>query len=243
MRYKKRRFIGKRQRSTYTTQSGTGHAGILYQRRKKNIRLVRNQLYRDTQYKTHYRCYFTVAGAANTAASQTNMQISFVNPFNNGSDFWTAAGGAQIVDSAGIVPLFLDDLVIRGGKWSYQYTNTDPSRTIRVRIWYIFTNSRPDTSIIPTSVQTGWDPSVIPDFNSKYGKVLWHENVILTPGQSWNYEERVKVQRIDQDVYHLLGRLPIFLFGLENMTDAVNASGTAKHTLNISFSGDSAGTA
>lgn len=231
-----------RRYGSYTSQKGTGSNPVPYRSRKINKRRYKRILWDATQIKHHYRSFQTVTGAANTNASAALMQISFVDPFTNGSFFWTAAGGAQPETAGGTVPLFDAEIILRGGKWTLSYTNTSTTDVIKMSVWYVFTNSRPDTSIIPTTAGPGWDPSVIPDFAYKYGKIFKSETVILSPLQSWTTERRLGIKRIDQsDFTTLIGNSPVILFGLENMSQNLSATGFTKHTLNCSFSADAIG--
>lgn len=237
------RFKRRQNNLSYTTQKGSGTRLIQFRGRKLKSSVFKRKLWDSTIMKTHYRSYQTITTAYNTQASTSSMTITFFDPFTNGSFFWTTAGGAQPASPGGSVPLFEAEIILRGGKWSISYTNTDASRIIRVWVWYVYTTGRPDTSIIPTTANVGWDPSVIPDFRQKYGKVFRQEAVILSPGQCWSSEKKLGIKRIDQsDFSSLLGNTPVVLMGVENMTDAVSATGLLKHTLNVSFSGDAIGT-
>jgi len=229
--------------STFTSQKGTASRGVDYKHKRFNRRAFSKRLWNSTLDKTHWRSYQTVTGSANTNASAALMQISFVDPFTNGAFFWTSAGGAQPTDTGGSVPLFSGDIILRGGKWSLTYCNTSATDTIKMTVWYTFTVSRPDTSIIPTTAGPGWDPSMLPDFATKYGKIMRTEQVLLAPLQTWEYQKRLFIRKFDQyDAASLLGNTPVLLFGLENCTQNALAAGFLKHTLNVSFSGDAIGT-
>lgn len=241
--FKRRSYKRGNKYSSFTSQKGTGTVNIPFKARRTSYSRIKKLLWDSTISKQHYRSYQTVTGAANTNASAALMQISFVDPFTNGSFFWTTGGGAQPEAAGGTVPLFDAKIILRGGKWTLSYTNTSATDVIKVSVWHVYTNPRPDTTIIPTTAGPGWDPSIIPDFNYKYGKVFRNETVILSPLQSWTTERRLGIKSIDQsDFATLIGNTPVILFGLENMSQNASATGFTKHTLNCSFSADAIGT-
>lgn len=227
--------------ASFTSQRGTGTVGVRYKSRRIGRSRFNHTLWTATLTKNHYRSYQTVVSNANTNASASLMQLSFIDPFTNGSFFWTSAGGCQPDSAGGTVPLFDSTIILRGGKWQVAYTNTS-SDVIKVSVWYVYTIGRPDTSILPTTAGSGWDPSVIPDFYYKYGKIFRQEQVLLSPSQSWNTERRLGIKKIDMsDFTSLIGHTPVIILGLENMSQSVSATGFIKHTLNVSFAADAIG--
>lgn len=245
---RRRRFARKRTGSSrfksFTTRNSTGTRLIGYRGKRMGRRAFNNTLWKSTQMKQHYRSIQSIAGAYNSQASLTSGTLTFIDPFTNGNFFWTAAGGAQPEAAGGTVPLFDAKIILRGGKWTVSLTNSDSSNAqpVKLTLFHIMTTSRPDTSIIPATAPPGWDPSLIPDFTYKYGKLMYQESVILRFLESYTIEKRIPLKSIDQsDFSTLLGNTPVILLLLESMQTANSVPCTLKHTLNCSFSADAIG--
>jgi len=244
---RRKRFTRKRapRFRSATTRSAGGSKLIGYRGKKLGRRQFNSILWKDTLMKQHYRSLQTITGAYNSQALAANMTITFIDPFTNGSFFWTAAGGAIPEAAGGTVPLFDAKITLRGGKWTVSMANNDSANlnTLKLTLWHVRTISRPDTSIIPTTAPAGWDPSLIPDFTYKYGKVFYQESVQLKPQESYTIEKRIGIKLIDQsDFTTLIGNTDIILLGSETMNKDQATAGFLKHTLNCSFSADAIGT-
>jgi len=243
---RRRRFTRKRapRFKSYTTRNSAGTRLIGYRGKRIGRRAFNSNLWKSTQMKHHFRSLQSLSSAYNSQASLTSGTITFIDPFTNGSFFWTAAGGAIPESAGGTVPLFDSRIILRGGKWTISLTNSDSTNAqpVKLTLFHVMTTSRPDTSIIPTTAPPGWDPSLIPDFTYKYGKLLYQESVILRFLESYTIEKRIPLKSIDQsDFASLLGNTPVILLQLESMQLATAVPCVLKHTLNCSFSADAIG--
>lgn len=242
---RRRRFSGRsRLRGLTTRASGPSSIGR-FRTRRTSRRAFRKFLWTSTLHKTHWRAVGTaVSASVGTGNDLTQASLTRVIP---GNAFWTAAGGARPVDTGGVVPTFIGDIILRGGVSTLSVSNTpellgpgaDP---VRVVIFTVWTNKDPAALVFPTVESITWDPSVLPDF-SRFGRVLNRREAILKgDGEVVEVFFRHRVQKIDQNVYNNGGnRLNWFvLVGQTTNTEAVPVEETVRiqNSINYSFAAD-----
>ena len=201
-------------------------------------RLKRNLLM-DTRANSHYRSYGIQTGNVSSAAFSSQVNLVTIKPVSNGSAaFWTTSGGAQELDSGITVPSFSGDIILRGGKWTFNFTNTS-NKTMKLYVYYVFTISRPDFTVIPATPFATWDPTLIPEFRDKVGKVQKSEVVILKNGEGVAWERRIPTMKVDQFTWDSDGNIPILILGVQNLEENTIIAGSAITGFNMSFAGDS----
>lgn len=230
---------GSRRRDvTYTTQSTRGTRPVYFKSKRFNARAFRRQLVTDTRFKSHYRSYGVVLGTVNSAADSTLLNISNIALLTNGiAPFWQSTGGAQPIDIGTSVPAFDGDIIVRGGKWMFNAINTT-EKILKVHVWYYWTQNRPTFSNIPTTALASFDPTTVGDFSHQVGRVMKAEMYILKPGEGFNWERRLRPQKMDQAEYIAQGSLPHILMGVQNLTDNTINGVRVQTSWNLSFSAD-----
>jgi len=154
--------------------------------------------------------------------------------------FWTAVGGAQGLDNGDGVPEFGDEIVLRGGLFRINIHNSS-TNDMKVKIWRITTGNNPDITAVPndlTPLDQMWDPSVVPDFYTQFGKPFQAREVVIEGGNSYTYVTRFKSQKIDQNAYENLSRSPYVIIMLANQGSIDENEFSITRGYNLSFSGD-----
>lgn len=246
------RFKG-RSRTTRSGTVRTGYTGansnITFKRKRFNRRRWKRDLYKHTQFKQTFRSVnnagFTIAIPVtfNAVFSLTNGAIGgLANPF------WTSGGGAVAVDLAGVVPIFSpSSIILKGGMSKITISSAATSDAIRVKVWALWSKSRPDfTNNLPainTEVPADWDPSVHPDFHESF-TVLFGREVLLLPGaRPMEVSYRYKCRKVDFDEFineggnQLLWAITVSELG---NADAVGTLIQVRTSHNLAFVGDAA---
>lgn len=183
----------------------------------------------------HYRSINSDVTTLVTSAVQQSYTLNVLG-INIAGDFWTTAGGAFGVDG-GTVPSFEGNLILRGGTMGLTLTNTlTDTATLECWVYLIHTA---DNFVAPTGpVNRGWDPTIIPDFETKVGKVLMCKKVMLDNQASVTIEHKIKCRHVDQTIWTAGYRKPNWIVLLGNNESAVAANVTAIRYINLSFAGD-----
>lgn len=249
-RFMRRRRYGRRT-STFTTQSGRGNAAVsLFRKRRFSARRYQRRLYRQTEFMPHYRSVrgfgvpHTTAGAINDAASNVFVEEP-LQPL--GADFWTAAGGAVSTDTT--LPIFNNNsIVIRGGNVWLTIQNTDPDTvgsgfagsSLRVKFWFGYTADRPVNIVaqFPSLQDNGWDPSLLGDFADNYGKIYYQTEVLLSPGQAFEFKRKLRASKIEYTTFKAQGNQPFFMYQVFPLDTGALGTFAVKAGYNLSFSGD-----
>jgi len=172
-------------------------------------------LWNSTQMKAHYRSIFAQADDFASSGSSTTCTCFYYPTIEFGARFWTAAGGAQPIDTAVAVPTFQDDIILRGGMINLNVCNVPASLDIhgdiQVTVWLIISDEQPSVgALIPPDGSTGttatfsreWDPSCVPDFQRVFcKKILMKKTALLKDLESLNVSYRLRIQKIDQENY------------------------------------------
>lgn len=192
-----------------------------FKKKRFNVKRIRRALWRDTEFSTHYRSlsYSAQVTTINTTVPQGTgpvlafPMISFnTTPGYTSTAFWTPGGGLQPHFSGGGNPSVPNDVILRGGMCKISFCpNSAATIPIRLKLWVIRTNRRPDVAIYntyfsnvpgPTSQVGEWDPTLIPDFNQQFGKVKLAKEVILLQGaQPVEFCWKQKIEKLDQNIF------------------------------------------
>jgi len=224
--------------NTLTSQSGVGRK-LQYRGRRLRKRAIRSILWRDTVFKPHYRSVSAVSSTISSPASNntaTNNRFPLLN--YGGGAFWTTAGGTKPMDAGGAVPGFVGDVVIRGGIVGATITNaaTDP---VMVNLYYLWSIARPDFTLISGTVSVGYDPSIDSDVTTDVGRIYWSSSVLLTPGQVYKFERRLRPTKLDQHAYLNGGNSPQLLVSVNDTLSATASQIRVTTYYNLSFTAES----
>lgn len=241
-RFKRRRTNTGRRTRTLTTKSGFGSA-LRFKSRKLPRRRWNSMLWNSTLQKAHYRSNAALTSTVTTSLTNPTGVITIVDAIDNGvAPFYTVAGGAIVLDQGTAVPLFKDDIIIRGGKMCLSFLNSDAALSVEIQAWLIKPAPRINTTNLPSVVPAGWDPSLVSEFTKDVGRIMYSTKFLLEPGNISTVERRIPIQKIDQEAWADDGQRWkwIVLCRDYNNTLAVNVLVTSY--FNLSFAGDAIGT-
>lgn len=227
----------------FSTQGGVAKS-FGFRGKKLSRRQWNKKLWDATLMKPHYRCNHAQNNTILTAALPETGTLNLVQAMDNSiAPFWQTAGGAIDPDTGGAVGAIDGDIIIRGGKIGYRITNNDPDLVSRGDPIYYQTflikgadNFTP--GVLPTSVPLGWDPSLLPEFKNKVGRILFEKSFMLRPGESMAVERRVSIMKVDQIAWTTLGARFYWLVIASNGSDTSVDSSLMTRFVNLSFTGD-----
>jgi len=244
---KRRRFANKKRygkKSTTYSSLSTRSTNFGFKTKRTSGRIYRKKLWDDTLFKAHYRSCASVSTTTATPASGSLASGIIYQALDPGSRFWTAAGGAIDVDG-GTMPLFTDDIILRGGVCEINFVNTDPDDNdiINFGIYFIRGADNPDlASFNSTSYPKLWDPRIYPEFKGKVGSILQRWNFVLKPGEEMTIKRRLRIQKVDIAAWANQGTGRLYWVVVANSINATAATYTYNIGYNVSFSGDVVGT-
>lgn len=244
-------FTNKRRRTTrrgrksnaFTSQSGSGGA-VNYKARKTSRRTYRNYLWNSTLFKDHYRSIGAVAVTLNTPAAVTTMSVLAEKALDNGvASFWLAAGGAINHDPAQSLPTFSGDVILRGGKIGLRLANVldtvaSAATTIQGTAMLIRTTKNFVSASITTPQPVGWDTSLIPDFDTKVGKILYRKNFLLKDSDTALIEYRLRLQKLDVGDFAANYNTYIWVILAGNTDNSSSHGVSVTKFYNLSFAAD-----
>lgn len=246
--FKKRRTVRRRRvsrRSTnFTSQSSHG-GGIRMRSKKFRPGKLRNLLWNASIASTHYRSNNASVATQSSPASAATMSSSLYSTRRfSSNNFWVTAGGAVNPDG-GAIPTFSTntDITIRGGLYGIRVANnpdlSDVDKdTLNVTVFLIWTPKGFSSANVPTSVNVGWDPSLVQDFQTNIGKIVLRKQFLLPEGNTMTIERRMPIQKIDQTEYSANISEPIWLVLVGNTgTSSAHAMFVTTY-YNLSFVGD-----
>lgn len=110
----------------------------------------------------------------------------------------------------------------------------------KARIWVIRSGQNPDLTNIPTSEDSGWDPSAHRDLDSEVGKTVFFKEALLTSeSPSLQVEYRLRVQKLDMDDFaQSYAYQPFFIVSIECLNDSTEYNIGIITGHNVSFAGD-----
>jgi len=234
----KRKGGFRRRTGSVTTQSGTGY-GPKFTSKKLSLTAYRKKLWDSTFMKAHYRTIYAVSTVISTFGPNTTINQSLLNADDNGvAAFWEPTGGA-IDPDGGVVPVFSDDVVLRGGMHRISVGNRSPvAEAVRVEIFLLRSGATFNTAGFPTTVPVGWDPSLWPEFHAKIGVIVQRKTFLLENGNSGEMFVKRKVQKIDQ-INQAAGRYRFYwLVAVSNATGVTAQDVDVVRSTNLSFCGD-----
>lgn len=207
-----------------------------YLSRKTSSRAYRRRLWNNTLDDIHYRSVQSIGVGFTTAASSVVGVVTYATPLKfAGNPFWTAPGGARQVDTGTAIGAFRN-IILRGGIWGMLINNT-ADITVQVKFWLVWTAANADFSFIPSNENIGWDPTVTAEWNDKIGKPYFNNTLLLTPGESYKIERRIKIKKIDEYEWANNNRMPLVVVQVTNATGIVSKTINASFYYNLSFSG------
>lgn len=231
------RFSRRRRVQTISGQSGTiRNTGFRSKRLRRGA--WKRYLWRSTLNDPHYRTLFADSNLTPTPANINTCTIDSARAIGN--NFWTIPQGLQQLDNGVTPPTFVGDITLRGGVSKIMFSNSSSQNTgdaVKVNLYMVWTNRNPDFSILPTIALTGWDPSLIPDFE-RLGKVIGTREFWCLPGAiPMEVLYRYTPRKVDQAIHNAGGEQLLWVYALsgsQNLTDQVEAQAT----YNLSFSAD-----
>jgi len=247
---KRRRFTRKRtsrfRRTGRTSQASTASAAMsLFRRKPFSARRFANNLFAETRFKSHYRSFSSSAFSRISGLSTTDSNVFQAFPMSIAFPFWLATGGAQQLNAGTAVPTFNGDIVLRGGKFNMTVANMDPpletvlsGDPMKLRVWFLYTVGNPDFTSIPTTANNGWDPSTIPEFRDKVGKIYHFEEVLLRQGDVYQFSRKLRPSKIDQNRWLAGANVPMIIIQGINMSTSTGVIYDQKFDFNCAFSGD-----
>jgi len=245
-----------------TTRWGRPYGGG-YRARRIGVRRWRSIIWRDTAAKPHYRTLGSgfqplsgpAVGTPNVCAIFMFPALQTVNnvfqPFHTlGSRFWDP-GQVQDIDFGVTAPLFAGDITLRGGIARLTIGAYPENVGLRVRVYAVWANPNPDFSLYAavnnTNKNVEFDPSLIPDFSTKFGRIMYSKQAMVPVGETFEIVHRFKPQKIDQAVFTgAPGPLTecagsqlwwmVLVSSLE--VNAISSNITTVNSYNLSFSAD-----
>jgi len=241
----KKRRVARRGRKTtnFTSQSGSG-GGLRFRSKKVGRRAYKKHLWNSTLFKEHYRSNNAVTQVIATSTNPSQLVnvaesalVAGVNPF------YIAAGGAVSPDATQAMPTFNGDVTIRGGMIGLRITNSldstlASSNTLQGTAFLIRTTKNWVGAAIPVAVSVGWDPTLIQDFDTRVGRILYKKNFLLKDGDAALIEYRLGVQKVDIGDFVNTYNTYVWIIMAGNVDGAVTHSLNYTKYWNLSFSAD-----
>lgn len=222
----------------FTSQSGFGKS-LPFRGRKLGAKTWRSKLWNDTLAKPHYRSSAASSGAMTSNVDPTLGTVARLDAITT---FWTAAGGAAIIDSGTTLPLFTGDIVIRGGKLGLRIYNESTGQPMNVKVWLTRDSRTPNYSSLVSPQPISFDMSLLTEFRKLFGTILLQKDYLLETNAQAEIEYRLRVQKIDQREWVDGRRYQWWIM----VSDPDTTAGTAQCRLvsyfNMSFCADSIGT-
>jgi len=204
----------------------------------------------------HYRCMLqssNIHGTNDLGASElsSDVQILFPLQYANANPFWTVAGGLVGTDASITPPTFNpSSIVIRGGSMWFTLFNQElgtiegqHGASYRCKFWYGYTSKRPGTvspaTLFPSQQPNSWDPTMLPDFAQRIGKIYYSTEVLLRVGDAFEFKRKLRTSKVDNEEFLDGGSQPFFLYQVVSLLDGGgNELYSAKSGVNMSLTGD-----
>lgn len=185
--------------------------------------LYRKILWRDTLSKNHYRSLLsetqtlaTEAGNALGLAYALLPQMDGIGTTNQA--FWDT-GVVQTDEGVTVPATWAGDIIQRGGAVKCQIFNPSNTDSVGFKLFIVKTIKNPDLALFPNAAQVPrlWDPSTIPDFARKVGKVLMSREGTIRVLSSSSVEYKLRVSKIDQSEFRVAGSPNVLVAGNQIM--------------------------
>lgn len=200
-------------------------------------------LWNSTLQKAHYRSNAAASSSITTQPGVSSGTITILDAIDNGvAPFYTLAGGAQVLDQGTSIPLFKDDIILRGGKMCLSFNNDSTTSSIEIQAWLVKTAPRPNFTLLPSAVPAGWDPTLVSEFKKDVGSIKYSTKFLLEPGNISTIERRIPIQKIDQEAWADDGQRWKWIVLVRDYITLVTVNVGITTYFNLSFSGDAIGT-
>jgi len=225
--YLRRRGAFTHRRRGFRSSAFTDYKGNVttfgFRGRKMRPTLYRRMLYNDTIAKNHYRSLLSeTSTTATEAGNALGLAYVFLPQMDqigvNNMAFWDT-GVAQTDLSISPPTVWAGDIIQRGGAVKCQIFNPSNTDSVGFKLFTVKTIKNPDLALFPNAAQVPrlWDPSTIPDFARKVGKVLMsREGTIRVPSSS-SVEYKLRVSKIDQAEFRVAGSPNVLVAGNQIM--------------------------
>ena len=248
-----RRVSGFKRKSAAFTDYMGNMTTFGFASRKVRPRVWRRKLWNDTLSENHYRSIFTQTQTQATDTTNTGGTLTMYLPTmsaigSSNLGFWEQ--GVVNTDEGVAAPtVWSGDIILRGGKITCQIFNPSSTDSVGFKVWIVKTIKNPDLNLFPSLsvLPREFDPSCIPDFARKIGKVLHSREGTVRVLSSASVEYRERIRKIDQASYRIAGTPNNTLVGGDQLTFLVllyNLSTTTANNVvvstscNLSFSAD-----
>jgi len=234
----KRRRNGPKQTS-YSTRSERGNAFRLGGQKLRSS-TWRNRLWNQTLSMAKYRSINSLRTTITTPATGTTSTIAVFQMLRfGGNNFYDVAGGALPPDPfAAVLPFVADSMVIRGGAITFSLSNAGAD-TVGIDAFIMWATSRPDFTLVPASASIGWDPTLTRQMQD-IGRVVLRKNILLKSQDTVTVSMKLRVQKIENDIYDNRGGAQPYLFLIaRNVIGVVPQTITVQLSYNLTFVGDS----
>lgn len=244
--FKRRKVTRRRRRGgksiAFTSQNGGGRQ-LGFKSRRVSGRRMRNILWRDTMAKQHYRSNMAAGNTITTFTNTNLMSCIFAEALNLSGFFYSSAGGAINPDSATALPTFHNDIIIRGGKIGIRVCNeldttAANAGTINGVAYLIRSSKNFNGSSVPVSAFVGWDPTLVTDFDTDIGKVIYRKQFLLRDADVMDIEYRLRVERIDVADYSNNFNQLIWIIMAGSIDSPIAHTVRCTFYYNLSFTGD-----
>jgi len=179
----------------------------------------RRMLWRDTMAKNHYRSLLSETQVLDTEAGNALGLAYTLLPQMDGIGttnlaFWET-GVVQTDEGVTVPGTWAGDIVQRGGAVKCQIFNPSTVDSIGFKLFVVKTIKNPDLALFPNASQVPrlWDPSTIPDFARKVGKVLMSREGTIRVLSSSSVEYKLRVSKIDQAEFRVAGTPNVLVAG------------------------------
>jgi len=242
--FKRRRTARRGKRSTnFTSQSGIG-GGLQFKARRTSRSAYKKHLWDSTLFKEHYRTNSAFATTIATPASQNSMTVLGLEAMRFATNpFYTAAGGAIAPDSAQALPTFTGNPIIRGGMIGMRIANTvdtavGSTNSLQGTVFLLRTTKNWVPAAITTPVSLGWDPTLVQDFDTVVGKIVYKKHFLLKDTDVATIEYRLKTTKIDVGDYVNTRNTFVWLVLAGNVDNTISHSFAITQYYNMSFAAD-----
>jgi len=223
-----------------------------FKSRKMRPRSFRSLLWKTSMHQQHYRSLASSTSTHATVDAQSGAADTYL-PLMDGIGstnlgFWES--GVQNPDEAVSAPAsFSGYVILRGGVIKISIFNPSSTDSVGFRLFVISYIKNPDIALFPssTTVFRSWDPSCIPDFARKVGKVIHTREGTIRVLSSSSVEYKLRVTKVDQATYRVVGAGPNtlvaggqlgFILVLYNLSTGTPINCIVNTSRNLSFSGD-----
>jgi len=241
---KKRRVIRRgRKTNAFTSQSGSG-GGLRFKSKKTSRRAYKKHLWNSTLFKDHYRSTFAISASFGTNTNTADLVVVPVSAYMNGiTPFYLAGAGAISPDAAVPLPPFNGDITVRGGLIGIRLANVLDTvaanqGALQGTVILIKTTKNFNIASVTGTVFTGWDPTLVQDFDTRVGRILYRKNFLLRDAETAVVEYRLPVHKVDPGDVVANFNTYMWLIMAGNVDSNLSKQVNFTRYWNMSFAGD-----